>query len=442
MNDYNRIRNIFILGYDDLHGRDIVQIPDADRFNFEPLLHSDEVIHQGNLDLEAKLDKARRILREFDRPVDGIVCHWDFPATSMSAILCREFGLPSPSLEAVLKCSHKYWSRLEQHRAVPDNTPAFCAVDPFDDDALEKIPLAYPFWIKPIKGYGSQLGFRINERADFERAIPFVRERIREVGDPFNKILEYLELPEEIRGINGNFLIAEELIGGREIAPEGYVQSGFHVHGVVDMVRGENHKSFLRYEYPSSARKSVQQRAIDIAERFLEHVGFDNGCFNMEFFWKEETDDLWIIEVNPRISQSHCYQFEMVDGMSNHEVAVHVAVGDEPAFEHGNGPHRHAAKFLLRRYDLDNAIVTRVPTGRDLQAVNERQPDTRIRVLVDKGVRLAEDANRDGYSYELAHVHVAGETTHELLEKYREAVELLPFEFRKVPEPEADRAAG
>ncbi|MDR9437785.1 MAG: D-alanine--D-alanine ligase, partial [Thiohalophilus sp.] len=279
------------------------------------------------------------------------------------------------------------------------------------------------------------LGFRINDAGDFHRAIGIVRERIHRLGDPFNAILAKARLPKAIAGISGNYLIAEELIHGLEIAPEGSIQHGrYRVHGMIDMVRDHNHKSFLRYEYPSKAPKRVQQRAIDVAERVLQHIGFDNGCFNMEFFWDRDTDKLQIIEINPRISQSHSYQFEKVDGMSNHEIAVHVAVGDEPHFVEGKGPYKHAAKFLLRHYTQDDAVAIRVPTKKDLDLLLKEQSDTDVILKLKKGQRLSSLIDQDAYSYVLAEVHVAAQTTHEMLEKYHRAVELLPFELEPVDE--------
>jgi biotin carboxylase len=432
-------RNIFVLGYDERHSADLLQIPSVNEFCFHPLLRSEEVVFQDNYHIDEKLDKARKILRNFDGNIDAIVCHWDFPATSMTAILCQEFGLLSPSLEAILKCSHKYWSRLEQQKIVPENTPAFCAVDSFDNNALDSVTLDYPFWIKPIKGYGSTLGFRINNSHDFSRALTIIRKKIRRIGDPFNTILARAELPPEVASVNGNYLIAEQFIHGLEIAPEGSVQHGvFRTHGMIDMVRDKNHKSFLRYEYPSQAPREIQDRAIEIAEKTLKQVGFDNGCFNMEFFWDENTDNIWIIEINPRISQSHSYQFEKVDGMSNHEVVVHVALGDEPHFEHGKGPYKHAAKFLLRYYSQQDAVVKQTPGEDALSHLASLQPDTDVLIKVRENQRLSSLRDQDAYSYVVAEIKVAAQTTHKMLEKYHQAIDLLPFEFEPVTS-EAER---
>ncbi|PLW82259.1 hypothetical protein CWI75_10805 [Kineobactrum sediminis] len=422
-------KNIFVLGFDEEHSEYIHQVADPEQFEFHPLLQSNELIHLKKYDLEDILDRARSVLQEHER-IDGIICHWDFPAASIAAILCAEFKLPSPSLEAITKCSHKYWSRLEQEKAAPENTPDFAAIDPFDEEAVDRPGIDFPFWLKPIKAYGSALGFRIDNTGELKQALDIVKQKIRRLGDPINDLLSRIDLPREIEKINGNWLIAEQLVGGREFAPEGYMLDGqFHTHGAFDMIRGENDKSFARYEYPSLVPVDVQERACRIAEKVLRQVGFDNGCFNMEFFWDEDTDQLWIIEINPRISQSHSYQFKMVDGMSNHEIAVHVALGVAPHFEPGAGRYRHAAKCLLRRYDTEDAIVTRVPDKEDLDRLKKRQPDTLVKITVEQDQKLSTMLDEDAYSYVLAEIFVAGKTRDEMLENYREAVEMLPFDF-------------
>ncbi len=78
--------------------------------------------------LRRLLEKAERRLEAFDGPVDAIVGYWDFPVSSMVPILCERHGLPTASLESVVKCENKYWSRLEQQKAC-DAHPPFALVD-------------------------------------------------------------------------------------------------------------------------------------------------------------------------------------------------------------------------------------------------------------------------------------------------------------------------
>lgn len=432
-------KNVFILGHDAQHQEDVTQITGLNEIAIHALLNADELINQDHYDIDQMLNKARAILNSFSH-VDAIVCHWDFPVTSMHSILCEEYNLPAPSLTSLLKCAHKYWSRLEQRKAVPQNTPNFCAVNPFDDNALNKIELDYPFWIKPIEGYGSMLGFKITSDQDFSEAMEQSRKVIKTLGDPFNTILKRVGKPPELEGIDGNWMIAEQYITGLEFAPEGYVHNGdCQIHGMIDMVIGSNGKSFERYEYPSTLPETVQQRGIEISKKLMRHVGFDNGCFNIEYFWNRETDDIWIVEINPRISQSHSYLFEKVKGLSNHEVAIKIALGEAPHFEQNNGPFKCAAKFLHRRYDRTNMIATRVPQAEDIQALQRHnQPHTLVHMRLQPGMELADMKEQDPYSYVIAEIMIAAQDQRELEEKYRTAAEQLPFEFaplqRKVSE--------
>lgn len=426
-------RNVFVLGLDDFHLEDLQRIPDRERFAFHPLLAPDDLVGGSRgRDVDAALGRAEETLRAFDGRIDAIIGYWDFPTTAMAAILCGEFGLPSPSLEAVLKCAHKYWGRLEQSRHIPEFTPEFCAVDPFAADPFATVTLDFPFWIKPVCGYSSALGFRINGREDFERAVEAARAQIRRLGDPFNAVLARVDTT-ELGGVGGNHMIAEPLIHGIELAPEGFVQHGeVRVHGVIDMVRAPNHKSFRCYRYPSQQIRRIQERTIAATARLMKGIGYDNGCFNVEYFWDHESDELRIVEVNTRISQSHSNLMYKVDGMSNYEVAIHVALGDEPLFEHGGGQFAVAAKFLYRRFEPEDAVCIAAPGEDDLARLRERQPETVVVLKVREGMRLGGIPDQDSYSWLLAEIVIGGDDIHDLNRKFDEAVELLPFRFGPV----------
>lgn len=425
-------RNVFVMGLDDKNRRALGTIRHADRCDFHPLLHDHEIVHLGSYDIEALLQRCRSRLDAFDGTVDAIIAQWDFPVTSMVPILCRERGLRAPTLEAALKCSHKYWSRLEQRRAVPELVPRFQAVDPFDDDALGKMELDFPFWLKPVKSFGSALGFRIEDAEHFREAIGTIREEIGRIAEPFNVILGHADLPEAVRHVDGYWCLAEELIDGQELAPEGSMQNGqVRIHGVVDLGLGGPHgKSIEELRLPSVLPDRVQRRAMSAAEKVVRQIGLEHGCFGVELFWNEETDQLKVVEINPRISQSHSYIFEMVTGQSNHEAAVSVALGEVPRLSFDEGEHEVACKFWLRDYDHeDDATVTRVPTPEDIARVQERFPSARVYPMVEVGQRLGDLPDQDSYSWLLAEIELAAGSPTELWDHYVEAVDMLRFEF-------------
>jgi acetyl/propionyl-CoA carboxylase alpha subunit len=198
-----------------------------------------------------------------------------------------------------------------------------------------------------------------------------------------------------------------------------------HTYGVIDSINYPNRSSFFRYHYPSNLDESVKERISEIGERAMAHMGFDSSPFNIEFFYDEPNDQIWLLEINTRISQSHSYLFEEVDGASNHQVLVELALGDPPRFPRHQGPFECAGKFHLRVFQ--DGVMTRCPTEKDLREIHARLPEAAVIPLVKQGDRLCELADQDAYSYWLAVVYVGGKDEDTLLAKYRECVELLDF---------------
>ncbi|MFW5824303.1 MAG: ATP-grasp domain-containing protein [Marinobacter sp.] len=435
------MKHIFVLAMDELQRRELGTIRNPEQYTFHGVLDQETLVEAETIDFDDLLDQARRSVKEAGTPVDAIIAHWDFPTSILAPILCKEFGVPSPSLESVLKCEHKYWSRLEQAKVVPEVVPGFACFDPFDDQALEGIHLDFPFWIKPIKAFSSQLGFLIENREQFLEAQAILREKIGRLGMAFDQALARVGLPEELGGAGGCSCLAEELISGMQVAPEGAVcQSRFHIHGIFDMNRGGNGTRLDRLEYPSQVPRTLQRQMEEICEKLLAHIGFDNGCFNVEFMWDEEQDRLRLIEVNTRMSQSHSEIFILVDGMSNHEVAVEVALGHYEGLPQQQGPYRVAAKFILTH--PENGRVRRIPTDEEIEALRERFPHMRIKLDVEEGMTLDQVPNQDAYNYTLGELYLGAEDHESLLERYRECVEALNFDIIPLSDRDQNSAGG
>src|SRR5690606_36856369 len=108
-------------------------------------------------DFDRLVEQARAELRDFGGSIDAIIAHWDFPVSVLVPILAADYGLPAPSLTAIVRTEHKLWSRALQREVIPDYVPDFYGFDPFDPDALDTIGLDFPFFVKPIKSHSSQL---------------------------------------------------------------------------------------------------------------------------------------------------------------------------------------------------------------------------------------------------------------------------------------------
>ena len=427
-------KTVFVLGLDDFHRRLLEGIRDADRYEFVGTLDADMFSDGREFVIADLLDEAQRDIDAHPEPVDAIIEHWDFPTSTILPILRGRYDLPGPSLEAVLRCEHKYWSRLEQKRVVPDMVPDFAAFDPFAERPRDAIHLDYPFWIKPIKSHSSHLGFRIDDDAELEESLALIRDKIGLFARPMNEILEHADLPDEIRGIGGFHCIAEQIIPkGKQCTVEGYVLNGeAHVYGVVDSLSGGRRgTSLLSYVYPSALPDSVEERMAAAAGEVMKRIGFDGAVFNIEFFHHEDTDALSLLEINPRISKSHAPLFELVDGASNHQVAIQVALGEEPTLPQREGEFPLAAKFMMRHLSED-AYVENLPDSEDLGRLRHAFPEVRVRLKIEEGVRLSDLPYQDSYSYELADVFLGGHDREELKRKYEGCKERMPLSLRPV----------
>ncbi|MFC7309604.1 acetyl-CoA carboxylase biotin carboxylase subunit family protein [Streptomyces monticola] len=422
--------DIFVLGLDEKNRAALEELPLAELYRFHPLLTHDE-LQQGEIPIAEFLERARRQLTEFGKPVDAVVGYWDFPVSTMVPILCREFGLRGPSLEAVVKCEHKYWSRLEQRKVI-DEYPRFGLVD------LEGPPrppegLRYPLWLKPVKSYSSELAFKVRDDEEYAAAVAEIREGIGRLGRPFEHVMDRLDLPPEIAEAGGQACLAEETLSGAQVTVEGYSWGGrVEIYGVVDSLNYPGTSSFLRYQYPSTLPDEIQDRLAEVSRKVIAQIGLDHSTFCIEYFCDLDTGTIGLLEVNPRHSQSHAEVFAHVDGIPNHHCMVSLALGEDPQLPYRQGPYKTAAKWFLRRFE--DGVVSHRASEKDIERLREEIPGVGVVLHADVGDRLSElPQASDSYSYELAHVYAAAAGEAELRDKYERCVRALDFRFEDDP---------
>lgn len=419
---------IFFVGLDEFNKTTLETLPQATEFDFRPALTLSEMRDDPDVDIPALIDLAAQRMAEAPGGPAGVASFFDFPGTIIAAALAERFDLPGPGLESLFKCEHKYWSRLEQQKVVPDFIPTFHAFNPFDDQAYGKIGLFPPFWIKPVKSFRSYLAYAIRDARQFAEIMEVCRERGPAITDPFRAVMRAHDMPPELTEMSETF-IAESAIGGAQCTLEGYAYDGkVVVYGVVDSVREADSSSFARYEYPSLLPLEVQHRMMDVTRLVIQQFGFTQGPFNVEFFYDQTSDNVWLLEINPRASQSHADLFHKVHGVSHMSVVVDLALGRKPRPLGREGRWNVAAHFFTRSFEPGR--VTFVPKPDVLDRVSRRQGDTRIQVMVERGVDLASLGNQDSYSFELANVYIGGRDRADLLDKYDQVLDALQFDIQ------------
>jgi biotin carboxylase len=337
-------------------------------------------------------------------PWDGVVATKDRSAL-LAALIAERAGLASPTPQALLNCQYKPASRLLQREAVPEAVPKFAY---FEGPAAE-VPFPFPFFVKPAVGRLSENARRVDELAQFRA--------MREDGYPdrYAPIALLAGLPP--RAVHG--FLAEELLEGDEVTLEGYSYNGDVVTiGVTDSVKYSGTNSFERFEYPSRFGPDRHAELVELADRLVPALGFDNGFFNIELFVPER-GPVRLIEVNGRIASQFAPLVRALHGRSTYEALFRLACGEDPTWR-PDTPEGVAISYCLRTFE--DAYVQRVP-----------EPEDGLEILVRPGRRLAEQGTNDSQSYRLAIFYEVGETREEALARCRARARALDFALVPMP---------
>jgi hypothetical protein len=423
-------KKIIVVGIDAFNEFELSQIKDFDRYEFITLFDPKEIQNQEEIDVEKIIQTLNKTIRSQKDGIDGIITFFDFPFTLVTFYIAKLHNLKGPSLLSGLKCEHKYWSRIEQSKIVPANVPRFDEIDPFDEKRLDELSVKPPFWIKPVKTHSSQLGFKVETNNDFEQAITKIKKRIHHFAKPFNFIFYKEDLPAEIRKIDGFHCLTEELLKGHQCTLSGYVYNHeVYTYGIVDSLFYDQAPSFLCYMLPSRLPGSVKERMQIIAKDVMKHIDFNHAPFNIEFFYNEENNDIKILEINPRMSQSHGYIYSMLKGHSNHQVLVKLAIGEKPDFIQNKGKYPVAAKFQYRIFH--DGKVEQLPSEYKIKKLENEFPDSNIQINVKEGDILSTLKINDAYSYCIAEVMLAAESKEALFDKYEKIKNSLNIKIEK-----------
>lgn len=424
--------NVFVIGLDEFGHDRVRELREAGRYEVHRLLPTEEVVKAEGYDYDQLFAAANAQLADFDGTVDAVATWWDFPSSGLVPLVSEYWDTYGPHLSSVLKLEHKYWSRLIQRSVAAEHVPAFAVFEPDDTEALENITdqgVQFPFWVKPVKSVASYLGFRVDDEDDLRRAQEAIDAEIDQFGEPFQQALDRIALPPDIAHIGGRACIAEGIIGGRQCTLEGYVSFGdVTVYGTVDSIREADSSTFRAYHYPSRLPTPVQRRMADIAADVVTHAGLDHACFNVEFFYDEQEGQLWLLEVNTRLSLSHCDLFAKVDGASSQRALLDVAFGRQPRMPHRLGDFAVAAKYFLRAFE--DGTVRRAPGEAELAELAERFPSSRIEIDVAEGDRLSEALNvQESYSFELGRVWFGAQDHDDLEQRFEQIEQILAFDI-------------
>jgi hypothetical protein len=367
-----------------------------------------------------------RVARKYEGAgLDGVLSSDEYVGAAIAAVLAKKLRLPGAEPAHILTAQHKYFSRQAQKAAVPEAVPDFDLVPLRGAIALPK--LAFPFFVKPVKGTFSLFATKVDDEAALRKHLGFqFHERflLRTVTAPFNELVRaHTDL-----SYDANAFIAEALIRGVQVTLDGFVFDGeVSVMGVVDSVMFPGTSTFERFDYPSRMlTPAVRDRMRDIAARLVRGLGIRQAQFNIEMFYDAENDTISVIEINPRLSYQFADLYENVDGTNTYDVLLALTLGERPRFSKGAGAYKFASSFVLRTFKGKRFVA--VPSERDVKTFAKHYDDARLRIYGRRGKSLAGEMRAMG-SYRYGIINVGATSLLDLFAIYNDSLEKLPFKF-------------
>lgn len=367
---------------------------------------------------------ARQARRGRSRGWSAVVSHHEQFGTLAAALVAERLGLPGASPASIIAAQHKLHARRVLQQVAPECNVAFAELDacyggPIPDG------LSYPAFVKPVKAAFSVLARQVDSRAQLHAHTRFgARELwvIRRLVEPFERIVRE-RLP-QAGSAHRLLLEAPVPAGTPQFNLDGWVFDGqTHALGVVDAIMYPGTQAFMRWEFPGRLPGTVQQRALDVARRFLDAIGYRHGFFNMEFFHDPATDRLTVIEFNPRLASQFADLYRRVKGLDAHAMSLALALGRDPRSVPAAVPTAGiAASQVYRSFSPTTAVA--MPGARARACMHEAFPDALLFTYPKRGHGLARDFKWLG-SYRYGIVHLGGRDEQDLRERTMRASALL-----------------
>jgi hypothetical protein len=351
--------------------------------------------------------------------------------TLAAALLAEKMGWPGTPPAAVVACQHKLYARQVLQKVYPEANISFQRMpaaygEPVPDG------LSYPTFVKPVKAAFSVLAKIVHSQEELHQFTRFgVYELwvIKRLVEPFERIAKKI-LPQAGSAHSMILEAPANTAHAQQYSLDGVAFQGkIKPLGVVDSIMYPGTQAFMRFDYPSRLLQSIQQRALDVASKFLKAVGYSHGLFNMEFFYDTESDILTVIEFNPRMASQFADLYLRVDGVDLYAMALELAQGRDPWLLPRTMPTAQIATSAVYRV-FDSAqptlqqTIPPMPTDAQLLDLKQQLPDHLLLSFPKTGGSTARDFKWLG-SYRYGILHLGGQSEADLESRLETASKLL-----------------
>ncbi len=379
-------------------GFDLFRFPDNLRlFTFDALSFVDRV--------------AQRYAR---LGTDGVTSSDEQFGPFLAALVAQRLGLPHTPVEAVVGIQHKYHARAAFERIAPEANARFGLLRRHFRSRRD-VPLAFPFYVKPVKAAFSVLARRVDSFDELRRHMRFGALEaaiIERLVRPFADVMRaHTDFGEDPLG-----MVCEEIARGMQVTANGYVRGGeVTILGTVDSVMYPGTDHFRRFQYPSTLPAGPLERVEALAARLVRGMGLTHGMFNVEMRIDPVSGAPRVIEINPRVAGQFYDLFRRVDGYSLFEALLELECGEEPSIRRREGRDRVAASFVLR--DFAGVGLSRQPSAAEIARLRARHPDAHLMVYAKRGPDLAREMKWLG-SYRYAVFNAGASSVEELQARF------------------------
>lgn len=345
-----------------------------------------------------------------------------------AAMIAQGLGLPGTDPRAILAAQHKAHARTVLAQVAPHASLAHRVLtNPLGQAVSGDLirDLQYPVYVKPVKAAFSVLARRIDDAHQLREHLRFnawERYLIQRLIQPFEQVRRRL-LPE---AGSAHAVLIEAPVDSdvSQYNLDGFVQQGqVHAIGVVDAVMYPGTQAFLRWDVPSRLDPKIQARALEIAARFLEAIGFQHGLFNLEFFYDARSDRITVIECNPRMASQFSDLYRRVLGLDLHRLALRLALGESAIDTPRDSPTATVACSLVFR-SFPGETVPAPPSRSQQAALSQRFPDALLFAMPKR-----EAGRRRDYAWTASHryglLHLGGTDWQDFETRAREASQIL-----------------
>ena len=356
--------------------------------------------------------------------------HEQFGALA-AAMLAEKMGWPGTPPAAVVACQHKLYARQVLQQVCPEANVTFQRMpaaygEPVPDG------LVYPTFVKPVKAAFSVLAKIVHSQEELHQFTRFGAYElwvIKRLVEPFEGIAKKL-LPQAGTAHSMILETPANTATAQQYSLDGVAfQGDIKPLGVVDAVMYPGTQTFMRFDYPSRLPPSIQDRALDVATKFLNAIGYSHGLFNMEFFYDAEADKLTVIEFNPRMASQFADLYLRVDGIDLYAMALELAHGRDPWLLPRHLPTAQVATSAVYRV-FDSAqptlqqTIPAMPSEAQLLDLKQQFIDHLLLSFPKTGGSTARDFKWLG-SYRYGILHLGGQSEADLKSNLEVASELL-----------------